>query len=64
MLIPVRGPDGEARSWIMIELQGEVERKDGGSLSEQFDIGTLSLSSTVRCAVWMAQNCGFGGCVV
>lgn len=64
MLIPVRGPDGEPTSWIMIELQGEVERKDGGSLDEQFDIGTLSLSSTVCCGIWMAQMCGFGGCVV
>lgn len=31
----------------MIELQGEVERRDGGSLEEAFDVGTLSVTSSV-----------------
>lgn len=51
MLVPITSdgaaPDG-VRQWAMIELQGEVERKDGGSLEEAFDVGTLSVTSTVR----------------
>jgi hypothetical protein len=31
----------------MIEMQGEIERKDGGSLEEAFDVGTLAVSSSV-----------------
>ena len=50
MLIPISAdpaqPDG-VRQWAMIELQGEIERKDGGSLEEAFDVGTLSVSSSV-----------------
>jgi hypothetical protein len=47
MLIPITSEDGSAASWAMIEMQGELERKDGGSLDEAFDVGTLSTSSTV-----------------
>lgn len=52
MLIPITAdpdpalPDG-VRQWAMIELQGEVERKDGGSLEEAFDVGTLSVPTSV-----------------
>ncbi|KAI3438097.1 hypothetical protein D9Q98_000539 [Chlorella vulgaris] len=46
MLIPITSEDGSAASWAMIEMQGELERKDGGSLDEAFDVGTLSTSST------------------
>lgn len=47
MLVPVSGASGELPAWAMIEMQGEIERKDGGGLDEKFDIGTLSTSSTV-----------------
>ena len=54
MLIPISAdpaqPDG-VRQWAMIELQGEIERKDGGSLEEAFDVGTLSVSSSVSAPV-------------
>ncbi|KAL6780557.1 hypothetical protein ACKKBF_B12635 [Auxenochlorella protothecoides x Auxenochlorella symbiontica] len=46
MLVPVSGASGELPAWAMIEMQGEIERKDGGGLDEKFDIGTLSTSST------------------
>lgn len=47
MLIPISSDEGSSRSWALIEMQGEVERKDGGTLEEAFDVGTLSVSSSV-----------------
>lgn len=48
MLIPLSAAEGDAPpSWAMLEMQGELERKDGGTLEEAFDVGTLSLSSSV-----------------
>ncbi|EFN54833.1 hypothetical protein CHLNCDRAFT_134854 [Chlorella variabilis] len=46
MLIPISSDEGSSRSWALIEMQGEVERKDGGTLEEAFDVGTLSVSSS------------------
>lgn len=40
--------DGSPATWAMIELQGEIERKDGGLEGEAFDVGMLSTSSSVR----------------
>lgn len=51
MLVPVYGAEGDLPAWAMIEMQGEIERKDGGGMDEEFDIGTLSTSSTV-CRPW------------
>ena len=39
--------DGGAAQWAMIELQGEVERKDGGTLAQAFDVGTMTASTSV-----------------
>jgi len=48
MLIPIEPASGDAlAAWAMIELQGEIERKAGSEAGEAFDVGTLSLSSTV-----------------
>lgn len=47
MLVPLSSDEGSSRPWAMIEMQGELERKDGGSLEEAFDVGTLSVSSSV-----------------
>lgn len=47
MLIPITADSGSPPSWAMIEMQGEIERKDGGSLEEAFDVGTLAVSSSV-----------------
>lgn len=47
MLVPLTADEGSNRAWAMIEMQGELERKDGGTLDEAFDVGTLSVSSTV-----------------
>lgn len=48
MLIPVESDVSDnTRIWAMIELQGEVERKDGGTLQDAFDVGTLSTPPTV-----------------
>lgn len=47
MLIPVESDVSDnTRIWAMIELQGEVERKDGGTLQDAFDVGTLSTPPT------------------
>ena len=47
MLIPISADQGAATAWAMLEMQGELERKDGGTLEEAFDVGTLSVSSSV-----------------
>ena len=47
MLIPISADEGAATAWAMLEMQGEIERKDGGTLEEAFDVGTLSVSSSV-----------------
>ena len=47
MLVPLTADEGSNRTWAMIEMQGELERKDGGTLEEAFDVGTLSVSSSV-----------------
>lgn len=48
MLVPLTADEGSSTPWAMIEMQGELERKDGGSLEEAFDVGTLSVTSSVR----------------
>lgn len=47
MLVPLTAEEGSSRPWALLEMQGELERKDGGSLEEAFDVGTLSVSSSV-----------------
>ena len=49
MLVQIEpaGPSG-VPTWAMLELQGEIERTDGGSLDQAFDVGTLSTTSSVR----------------
>lgn len=47
MLVPLTSDDGSGAPWAMIEMQGELERQDGGSLEEAFDVGTMSVSSSV-----------------
>lgn len=49
MLVRLSADEGAAATWAMIELQGEVERKDGGSMEEAFDVGTLAVTSSVSC---------------
>ncbi|KAL4452232.1 hypothetical protein ABPG75_007894 [Micractinium tetrahymenae] len=46
MLVPLTAEEGSSRPWALLEMQGELERKDGGSLEEAFDVGTLSVSSS------------------
>ncbi|KAI7838182.1 hypothetical protein COHA_008030 [Chlorella ohadii] len=46
MLVPLTADEGSKRAWALIEMQGELERKDGGTLDEAFDVGTLSVSSS------------------
>ncbi|GAB4819033.1 hypothetical protein N2152v2_006079 [Parachlorella kessleri] len=48
MLVPIVAPGSPAgvQQWAMVELQGEVERKDGGTLEQAFDVGTLSVSNS------------------
>lgn len=48
MLVPLTADEGSSTPWAMIEMQGEVERKDGGSLDDAFDVGTLAVTSSVR----------------
>ena len=49
MLIPIAPAEpGAPPAWAIIELQGEVERKDGGSAAEAFDIGLLEAKEDVR----------------
>jgi hypothetical protein len=49
MLIPIASAEpGAPPAWAIIELQGEVERKDGGSAAEAFDIGLLEAKEDVR----------------
>lgn len=46
--------NGGAAQWAMIELQGEVERKDGGTLAQAFDVGTMTASTSVSVrATWV-----------
>ena len=48
MLVPLRpAAGGEPATWAMIELQGEIERKEGGSQLGPFDVGTICASDTV-----------------
>lgn len=48
MLVPLTAEEGSSsRPWALLEMQGELERKDGGSLDEAFDVGTLSVSAGV-----------------
>lgn len=54
MLVPLTADEGSNRAWAMIEMQGELERKDGGTLDEAFDVGTLSVSSTV--SAWRGSS--------
>ncbi|KAL4441215.1 hypothetical protein ABPG77_011452 [Micractinium sp. CCAP 211/92] len=46
MLVPLTAEEGSSRPWALLEMQGELERKDGGSLEEAFNVGTLSVSSS------------------
>lgn len=48
MLVPLTADEGSSTPWAMIEMQGELERKDGGTLEQAFDVGTLSVTSSVR----------------
>jgi hypothetical protein len=50
MMLPImpEEPGQEPTTWAMLELQGEVERRDGCSPDEPLDVGSLSLSSNVR----------------
>ena len=48
MLIPIHPADGVSpATWAMIELQGELERNGENTESVDFDVGTLTTSSTV-----------------
>ncbi len=47
MLVALTAEEGSSRPWALLEMQGELERKDGGSLEEAFNVGTLSVSSSV-----------------
>lgn len=40
--------DGECSEWTMIEMQGELERKGPGDPEQEFPIGQLKLSTSVR----------------
>lgn len=59
MLVQIEpaGPSGVA-TWAMLELQGEIERTDGSSLEEAFDVGTLSTSSSVSDQAGSVQLAG------
>lgn len=49
MLVPIESASGQGlAAWAMIEMQGEIERKDQSNANEGFDVGTLSLTETVR----------------
>jgi hypothetical protein len=47
MLIPISADEGSCKSWALVEMQGELERKDGGTLEQAFDVGTLTVNSSV-----------------
>lgn len=47
--------EGGAPEWCMVELQGELERKDAFNPDEEFPIGRLTLSSKV-CLMFYAAN--------
>ena len=49
LVIPIVPPrDGQPPEWRIVELQGEVERKDGGSLEDAFDAGQMEELPDVR----------------
>lgn len=50
MIIPIHphGNQNETPEWAMVELQGEIVRKDGDPNTGGYDVGSFSRSKTVR----------------
>ena len=44
--------DGECPEWTMIEMQGELERKGAVDPEQEFPIGQLRVSKTVRLFIY------------
>lgn len=50
MLVPLLPADGATpATWAMVELQGEIDRRDGGSESQALDVGVITTSSNASC---------------
>lgn len=52
LVIPITCDNG-LPEWCMFEMQGELERKGVCNPDEEYAIGKLSLSSTVR---WLTET--------
>ncbi len=50
MIIPIHphGNEKETLEWAMVELQGEIIRKDGDPNTGGYDLGSFTRSKTVR----------------